>query len=203
MACPPGAAPALRLAAADGERYAPLYEHLDDFTRASGRPVEIAARLPPSALEAHLRETAMPYDVVCSHGRYTPGLAGLLLPLDGLLPPGELSDFAEPALELCRWDGRVYQLPRSVETRLLYYRSDLFEDPRERRWFAEASGGRELRVPRTWEELAAAAQYFTRAGKCYGFIFPGRGPGLVATFAEMSCGLMMDKARSTQIHVSK
>ncbi|HEU4753205.1 MAG TPA: extracellular solute-binding protein, partial [Armatimonadota bacterium] len=114
-----------------------------------------------------------------------PAQAPLLRPLDDLFDAADLADFDPAALERCRWEGRLYALPRAVETRLLFYRSDLFDERREQQWFHEASGGRDLRVPRAWDELAAVAQYFTRAGKMYGFLFPGRGPGLVATFAEI------------------
>jgi multiple sugar transport system substrate-binding protein len=178
----------LRVAVVEGEMYSPLYERLSAFTTGTGRPVEVAARLPLPELIAHLRE-ALPrraeYDLVSAHSQYTAGLAPFLEPLDGLLSPGELREFSSVSLDLCSWDGAVYQLPRSLETRLLYYRSDIFEDRREQQWFAEASGGNELRVPPTWEELAAVAQYFTREGKLYGYAFPGRGSGLVSHFAEI------------------
>jgi len=178
----------LRAALAEGERYTPLYARLDPFTRESGLRVEVVPGLAASEIGERLPAqlaAGTPYHLVSGHSHYTAALAPHLLPLDALLPQAELDAFSEAALEPCRVDGRLYQLPRSVETRLLYYRSDIFDDRREQAWFAEASGGRELRVPRSWDELAAVAQYFTRAGKMYGFAFPGRGPGLVATFAEV------------------
>lgn len=178
----------LRIALPDGERYTPLYEQLPRFTEQTGRRVEIVRQLPPAELAAHLRE-ALPegesYHLIGSDSRYTAGLAPWLRPLEELLAPEELSEFEPQALDRCRWEGRVYQLPRAQETRLLFYRSDFFDDRREREWFREASGGRELRIPEAWEDVAAVAQYFTRAGTRYGFAFPGKGPGLVETFAEI------------------
>jgi len=178
----------LRVALVDGDSYTPLYDSLRAFSEESGRPVEVVVREPLAELLPRLRTelaAGLPYDLISGHSHYTGGLAPLVMPLDDLLAPEVVSDFAVMAAEMCRWDGALVQLPRSVETRLLYYRSDIFDDRREREWFAEASEGRELRVPQSWEELAAIAQYFTRSGKMFGFVFPGGGTGLVATFAEI------------------
>jgi multiple sugar transport system substrate-binding protein len=178
----------LRVALVEGERYSPLYNRLDEFTRKTGWEVE-ATRLPLPELIDHLDESASRYNLVSAHSRYHPGLAPRLAPLDDLIGASEIDDFGGEALEMCRWDGRLYGLPRSVETRLLFYRSDIFDNRREKQWFAEASGGRELSVPQSWEELAVVAQYFTRTGRqegsMYGFAFPGKETGLVSTFAEI------------------
>ncbi|MFN3649158.1 MAG: ABC transporter substrate-binding protein [Armatimonadota bacterium] len=178
----------LRLALVDGPSYTPLYARLDELTRDTGTPVEIVTRLPLPELIPHLREqlaVGEPYHLISAESRYTASLAPQLFPLDELLWAEEVERFSALSRDLCTWDGRLLQAPRSVETRLLFYRSDIFDDRREQRWFAEASEGRSLRVPQTWEELAAVAQYFTRAGKMHGFAFPGTGPDLVAFFAEM------------------
>lgn len=182
------AVPPRRLALLGGEPYAPLAGLLPRFTRETGEETEVATRLPLPDLMAHLRlarEHGDVYDVVSAHSHYTASLADRLLPLDDLLPPEDLSDFDPAALAACRWEGRLVQLPRCLETRLLFHRSDLFEDRREQQEYAAATDGRELRVPQTWDELAALAQYFTRAGKMYGYAFPGRQTGLVAAFAEI------------------
>jgi multiple sugar transport system substrate-binding protein len=179
----------IRVALAGGDRFEPLHEaRLPRLTEDTGIPVEVVPQLPAADLTAHLGQalsTGAGCDLVATHSRYVAGLAPHLAPLEELLSPEELAPFSEIALASCRWQGRLYGLPRSVETRLLYYRTDIFDDRQERRWFAEASEGQELRVPRSWEELAAIAQYFTRTGKMHGFAFPGRGPGLVALFAEI------------------
>lgn len=175
----------LRIAVAEDERFPPLDELLDQWSAQTGCTVDVATRRPLAELLAHLDLTLVRYDLICAHSQYTAGLAPRLRPLDDLLSPGELADFARPAVEMCRAEGALVQIPRAVEPRLLYFRSDLFESQSERHWFSQASGGRELQVPQTWEELAAMAQYFTREGSMHGFAFPGREAGLVATFAEI------------------
>jgi multiple sugar transport system substrate-binding protein len=182
------AAPIRRLALLGGEPYAPLYGLLPRYTRETGDQTEVATRLPIADLMAHLRlsrEHGDVYDVVSGHSHYTASLAPRLTPLDDWVPSEELAAFDPEALAACRWEGRLYQLPRCVETRLLFYRSDIFDDRREQQEFAAATGGRELRVPQTWDELAGLAQYFTRAGRMYGYAFVGSHGGLVAAFAEI------------------
>jgi multiple sugar transport system substrate-binding protein len=180
----------LPLALADSAMYVSLYDRLPEFGWDMGTSARVQTQLPSEELLPHLdralRQETGPYAVVSTYSQYVPAQAPLLRPLDDLFDAADLADFDPAALERCRWEGRLYALPRAVETRLLFYRSDLFDERREQQWFHEASGGRDLRVPRAWDELAAVAQYFTRAGKMYGFLFPGRGPGLVATFAEIT-----------------
>lgn len=178
----------LRVALVDGDPYTPLYERLQRFSERTGRAVEVAIQEPLPELLSRLRTEltdGVPYHLISGHSHYTASFAPHLLPLDELLPPAYVSDLEPEAAAPCRWDGSLVQVPRSVETRLLYYRSDIFDDRREKAWFAEASDGRELRVPQSWDELAAIAQYFTRSGKMYGFAFPGSGPGLLGIFAEI------------------
>ena len=43
---------------------------------------------------------------------------------------------------------------------MLYYRKDAIENPEHRRKFKEKTG-RELGVPRTWEEFRQVAEFFT------------------------------------------
>lgn len=177
--------PTLRIALVEGENYTPLYETLHQFSEETGYTVEAVTRLPLPELIDHLAASVGEYDLVSAHSQYTAGLAAGLMPLDELLPAETLAEYDPQFVALCGWEGRVYQLPRSVEARLLYYRSDIFENRQEQGWFREASGGRELRVPQTWEDLAVVAQYFTRDARMHGFGFPGRESGLLATFAEM------------------
>jgi multiple sugar transport system substrate-binding protein len=173
----------LRIALVEGDRF----QHLDDAARrceeSAGTTVDFVRR-PLAELLTSIEDEG-PLHLLNSHSRYTADLAERLLPLDELLSPDELAEFDPVALDRCRWEGRLYQLPLSLDSRLLFYRSDIFDDERERRWFSDAADGRELRLPQGWDELAAIAQHFTRLGKMHGFVFPGSGPGIVALFAEI------------------
>lgn len=77
-------------------------------------------------------------------------------------------------------NGRVWTLPFSFTTQLLFYRKDLFEKLKNQRlyfeWYKE-----ELRVPTTWEEYNKVARLFTRkfnpdSDTLYGASLSGRVP---------------------------
>ena len=85
---------------------------------------------------------------------------------------------------MARVDGVLLGIPRNVDTRLLFYRSDLFDDRDERAAFAERFGY-PLRPPRTWDELADVARHFTRPPDLFGFAFPGQESGLWGQFYEL------------------
>jgi multiple sugar transport system substrate-binding protein len=85
---------------------------------------------------------------------------------------------------MARIDGVHFGIPRNVDTRLLHYRTDLFDDPGEQAAFAERFGY-PLRPPQTWDELADAARHFTRPPDLYGYAFPGQESGLWGQFYEL------------------
>lgn len=180
----------VRVALVGGPMYDPLYTAIPKFERQTGLAVEVVARLPHPELNAFVKqafETAAPrLDLLSTHTKYAPSQAEWLAPLDDLWTASEQADVLPRALELSRIGGRVLQVPRNLDVRLLHYRRDLFESPVEQAAF-EQQHGRPLRVPATWTELAEVAEFFTRSG-LYGFLFPGRDSGLFGTFYEMLVG---------------
>ena len=180
----------VRVALVGGPMYDPLYDTLPEFERETGYRVDIVARLPHPELNAFVKrrfEAASPgIDLLSTHTKYAPSQAEWLAPLDGVLAPDVESDLLPRPLELSRIGGRLLQVPRNLDVRLLHFRKDLFEDSTERRNF-ERETGRPLGVPATWTELAEVAAFFTRPG-LYGFLFPGRDSGLFGTFYEMLVG---------------
>ncbi len=85
------------------------------------------------------------------------------------------------------YDGEVWTLPFSFTTQLLFYRKDMFENPKNKRmyyeWYKE-----ELQVPRTWAEYNRTARFFTRkfnsdSATEYGTTLGGKMPtGAVSEF---------------------
>lgn len=68
---------------------------------------------------------------------------------------------------LCEYppdSGRFYAAPCETDSMGCAYRTDWFEDPAEKEAF-RARYGRDLAVPRTWEELRDAAEFFHRPGE--------------------------------------
>lgn len=77
-------------------------------------------------------------------------------------PPHGWPDAWHPAMRgLQTVNGSVYGLAWHDGPEVFHYRSDLFEDPIERENFLHHYG-RELSVPRTWEEFVEVAKFFTR-----------------------------------------
>ena len=114
-------------------------------------------------------------DVVSTHSKYAPSQAGWLRPLDDLVPADVVSALARDAVSLCRFDGRLLCVPRNIDVRVLWYRTDRLPKP-----------------PDTWAELVACGQPFG---------FPGRESGLFGTFFELVVGhggrLFDDELRPT------
>jgi multiple sugar transport system substrate-binding protein len=164
----------VRVALVGGPMYDGLYDAVPEFERAHDVRVEIVARLPHPELNAfvkHAFESGRPLDVISTHTKYAPSQARWLSPLDDVAPAGLVQDLLPRPLELSRIEGRLLQIPRNLDVRLLHYRSDLIAEP-----------------PRTWTELIdAAASVASPNGSppFYGFLFPGRDSGLFGTFYEL------------------
>jgi multiple sugar transport system substrate-binding protein len=145
--------------------YDALYEAIPEFERETGLHVEIVARLPHPELNAFIKQTfeagAADLDLISTHTKYAPSQAQWLRPLDDHVRTEDVLPRAE---ELSRIDGRLMQVPRNLDVRLLHYRTDLLERP-----------------PQTWSDLAEVATLFGT----YGFLFPGRDSGLFGTFYEL------------------
>lgn len=90
---------------------------------------------------------------------------GRLAPIDDIyarLQPGFLPLQREAFVE---YEGSTYAVPWYMETRSLFYHTDLFEE----------AG---VQPPITWDEWLAAAQALTKGDDQYGFILPAEGLGM-------------------------
>ena len=161
----------VRVALVGGPMYDPLYERIPEFERATGLAVDIVARLPHPELNSFVKQSFESgdgdLDLLSTHTKYAPSQAQWLATLDSSFDDSDL--LSRPA-ELSRLDGRLLQVPRNLDVRLLHYRRDLIDIP-----------------PPTWAALAELAGELTHGG-FYGFLFPGRDSGLFGTFYEMLVG---------------
>ena len=161
---------ALHIALIGGPQYDGLLNCLPDFEARTGYRVFVEVRLPHVELNARMAQDlgtdAGRYDLISTHTKYCPSQAEHLRALDEFVRAGELADFVPRVLDLCQVDGKLMQLPRNMDARLLFYRADLIE------------------APQTWEAAAVQMKAHTRPG-FYGFAFPGRHSGLFGTFYEL------------------
>ncbi|GJJ75088.1 hypothetical protein EMPS_07446 [Entomortierella parvispora] len=197
---PPSSAPCtLKIAVVGGPQYDRLYERLPFFEQETGHKVEIIFQGPHPALNDYLSKTFKDYDKgsqtavpdldLCStHIKYAPSQAHFLQELGSDQISVEDQDtFLPSALEASKVHGRLLQLPRMVDTRVLFYRIDVFE----------TLG---LKAPETWQDLAVAASHIRKASILVppdagtgvtqeileGYVFPGKLSGLFGTFYELA-----------------
>ncbi|MGC4189815.1 MAG: extracellular solute-binding protein [Thermomicrobiales bacterium] len=163
----------LRVALLGDAKTTPLYSLIPAFTARTGIPVEIIGTAGHAALNALLATDIDRFDLVSTHIKYAPSQAGHLLPLDDLLGEEEIAPFKPIPMALSRMHGRLLQLPRNTDTRLLACR---------RSWLEEAG----VEPPATWADLAETATRLTDAvaGR-YGYAFCCRPSGLFGEFFEL------------------
>lgn len=146
----------LRLALVGGPMYDHLYSVLDDFDV----EVVVHADHPTLNREVAARLAAGErLDVISTHSKYAPSQAQWLQPLDALVDTVELAPLA---VDLCRFDGAQFCVPRLIDVRILWFRSDRLAAP-----------------PNTWHDMLGAGIPFG---------FPGRESGLFGTFFELVVG---------------
>ena len=86
-----------------------------------------------------------------------------------LYPTIYLEDEIVPVLNFYgNWKGKLFCIPYMPGVQMLYYRKDIFNDPKEKAEFF-AKYGYELQVPKTWAQFRDVAEFFTRPPKMYGF----------------------------------
>lgn len=151
--------------------YEPLYSRLAEFEEREGIEVEVVEALPHPQLNRRIEEEfssgTASYDLISTHTKYAPSQSGWLTPLDDDLEEAELENFDAKSLDLAHVDGHLYGVPRNLDIKLLYYRTDLMQGP-----------------PSSWEELREVSARL-RSDDLYGFAFPGRESGLFGHFFEL------------------
>lgn len=151
----------LRIALVGG----PMYDHLYRYFDHAGVDVDVVAHADHPTLNrqvADLLGAGERLDIVATHSKYAPSQAQWLRPLDDLVDADRVAALAERAVGLCRYDGHWYCLPRSVDVRVMWVRTDRLGE-----------------VPDTWTELIESDTVFG---------FPGRESGLFGTFFELVVG---------------
>src|SRR5215217_2522950 len=161
----------LRVLLVGGPMYDPLYARLAEFEEREGIEIEtVVAPTHPDLneqIEDEFGSGAASYDLISTHTKYAPSQRRWLTPLDEDLDVSELENFTLRTLELARIEGRLYGIPRNLDVKLLYYRTDLVPGP-----------------PSSWEELRNEAVRL-RSDEHYGFVFPGKESGLFGHFFEL------------------
>jgi multiple sugar transport system substrate-binding protein len=161
----------LRILLVGGPMYDPLHSRLGEFEKREEISVEVVATLAHPSLNERIEEEfssgTASYDLISTHTKYAPSQREWLTPLDEDLKDSELENFTPRTLELARIEEQLYGVPRNLDVKLLYYRTDLMDRP-----------------PSSWEELREEAVRL-RSDGFYGFAFPGKESGLFGHFFEL------------------
>lgn len=83
----------------------------------------------------------------------------------------DLGDYYESALGSCTYNDKLYGIPMTAESQLVYYRKDIFEE-------------KGIKFPETMDEMLAAAEKLTdKSNEFYGFVGRGKSNILVTQFS--------------------
>lgn len=160
-----------------GGSYDELYTQLDAWQTATGASVDTSTRLAHAELNDKLRKEyasgSPTFNWASDHTIFWPEWQIALEPLNAYLDEADLADYTPSVLAACTGtDGGIYAVPRHVDAQLMYYRTDLFEDPAEQEAF-KARYGYDLVPPTTWDQWRDAAEFFTRPPDLFGFSLAG------------------------------
>ena len=106
------------------------------------------------------------YDVLDISPAWTPSLAdgGVIAPLDDYIAKymnmADLDDYHPLYKALPTYKGKIWGFFDDGDMFALYYRKDIFEDPKLKEAY-QAKFGKALEVPKTWEDYAQVAQFIT------------------------------------------
>ena len=147
----------LRVALVGGPMYDDLYRQVDELADAE---VLVHADHPTlNRRVAEMLQAGERVDLISTHGKYAPSQSRWLRPLDDLVDADVLGRLAPKAVELCRFRGELLCVPRNIDVRILWWRTDVLDA-----------------APTTWDEVESADGAFG---------FTGRESGLFGLFYEL------------------
>ncbi|MWV48651.1 extracellular solute-binding protein [Rathayibacter sp. VKM Ac-2803] len=136
----------------------------DKFTEDTGTTVDFV-ELPYDGLYNRLNSEfsagSVSFDVAALDAIWLPAFAGAVTPLDDLYTDDVVADLFPSLVEEADVDGSYVGMPAWTNSEILYYRTDLFEDPAQQAAF-KAEYGYDLVPPTTWQQYRDAAAFFTQ-----------------------------------------
>ncbi|WP_075891897.1 ABC transporter substrate-binding protein [Actinomyces provencensis] len=112
-------------------------------------------------LNSELSSGSLSFDVAAIDAIWLPAFADALTPLDDMYTDDVKSDLFPSLVTEANVDGRYVGMPAWTNAEILYYRTDLFDDPTQQANF-KAKYGYDLVPPTTWEQYTDVAQFFTQ-----------------------------------------
>ena len=136
----------------------------DEFAKDTGTSIDFV-ELPYDGLYNRLNSEfssgSVSFDVAALDAIWLPAFAGAVTPLDDLFTDDVKADLFPSLVSEADVDGNYVGLPAWTNSEILYYRTDLFEDPAQQAAF-KAEYGYDLVPPTTWQQYSDAAAFFTQ-----------------------------------------
>ncbi|UUZ84645.1 sugar ABC transporter substrate-binding protein [Paenibacillus sp. P26] len=111
-------------------------------------------------LNVEMKANTGAYDVATIDVLWFPSLAKGLVPMDAMVNEVK-NDIVPNVVEGGIVDGKILGMPVWTNSKILLYRTDLFNDPKEQADF-KAKYGYDLKPPANWQQYRDVAKFFTR-----------------------------------------
>lgn len=148
----------------EGGGKAELQPIADLYKKETGTAVNLV-ELPYAGLydriSSELKAGSPSFDVAALDAIWLTAFAPGLTPLDDLFTDDVTSDLFGGLVTEAQVDGHFVGMPVWTNSEILFYRTDLFDDAKNKADF-EAKYGYPLAPPTTWEQYRDAAEFFTR-----------------------------------------
>jgi multiple sugar transport system substrate-binding protein len=171
-----------------GGAYEALYEIIPTFEKVTGATVDSTTRLSHFELNKRLvieaEAKSDKFDFFSDHTSFYAGWAEFHLPLNDYITNADKNDFLGKVFEACGYEGNILILPRHSDSRLVYYRTDLFGNEEMKARFKQQFGYDLEGPPQNWDQWFDMAKFFTNAPDIYGFVFTGKEEALTGTIYE-------------------
>lgn len=148
----------------EGGGLAQLQPVADVFKEETGVAVELVELPYPGLydrIQSELGSGAVSFDVAALDAIWLSAFADGMTPLDDLMTPEVTGDLFAGLVSEAQVSGSFVGMPIWTNAEIVFYRTDLWEDPAEQSAFEEEYGY-ELAPPATWEEFTDMAEFFTR-----------------------------------------
>ncbi|MCP2636072.1 extracellular solute-binding protein [Microbacterium sp. HD4P20] len=139
----------------------PIADLYEEETGTSVTLVELPYAGLYDRISSELQAGSPSFDVAALDAIWLPAFAEGLAPIDDLFSAEVEGDLFEGLLSEAQVDGAYVGMPVWTNSEILYYRTDLFEDPENTSSFA-AEYGYELAPPTTWDQYRDISEFFTR-----------------------------------------
>ena len=139
----------------------PIADLYEDETGTTVKLVELPYDGLYDRIQTELGSGTVSFDIAALDAIWLSAFADGVAPLDDLFTDEVTGDLFPGLVTEAQVGGKFVGMPIFTNSEILYYRTDLFEDPQNQADF-EAKYGYPLAPPTTWEQYADAAEFFTR-----------------------------------------